>query len=343
MGVPPSKMKKLSVCIPTFNRSGYLTRCLTILAPQVSQFPDDVEIVISDNCSVDDTKNVVDRFSEQCTIRYFKNDENIGGNRNILSIFRSKAGGEFAWIIGDDDCPREGSIAKLMEILNREKDIDYVYLNFLIEDIDEESKKAAYEGKIINPKARQYFGSQDLKEGRKEFDRIISDDRTGLCSLYSSVFRVSTCRQAAIDLKISDDFENLNSTFPHAVILIDTMHGKMAYNTGIPWLVCGTECCWSRFFFAVHIHMPDFFDYQEKKGIPHDLVERQRREYFSTYGRSILLGYFFNKLRDQNLPRMDEVQVFRTLRSSIKYPELYIRGVEVVRLYLVSKLARTDQ
>jgi abequosyltransferase len=73
-------MVLLSICIPTFNRSPYLARTLdSIVCQREFSEGDEVEIVISDNCSDDDTASVVRGYLERFPgkIRYNRNDRNI--------------------------------------------------------------------------------------------------------------------------------------------------------------------------------------------------------------------------------------------------------------------------
>jgi len=72
--------KILSICIPTYNRSEYLERTLLSIVNQKRfQETSDVEIVVSDNCSSDNTGDVVQKFIGLYheKIRYYRNPENI--------------------------------------------------------------------------------------------------------------------------------------------------------------------------------------------------------------------------------------------------------------------------
>ena len=66
-------------------------------------YEDQVELVISNNGSTDNTESVVQRF--QAThphIRYFKNEETVLGDVHFPQVVR-RSTGEYFWIIGDDD------------------------------------------------------------------------------------------------------------------------------------------------------------------------------------------------------------------------------------------------
>lgn len=110
-------MPKLSICIPTYNRAIDLRRCLeSVLSTQDR----DIEVVVQDNCSPDQTEQIISSFCDT-RIKYYKNDKNIGMVLNIISIIE-KATGDFIFFLTDDDCMLPGSIAKVKAFI--EKGVD---------------------------------------------------------------------------------------------------------------------------------------------------------------------------------------------------------------------------
>lgn len=68
----------VSICIPTYNRAPYLRKCLDSLICQPEFLQKEVEIVISDNCSTDNTAEIVKGYAvKYSNIRYYRNEENI--------------------------------------------------------------------------------------------------------------------------------------------------------------------------------------------------------------------------------------------------------------------------
>ena len=94
----------LSICI-RLNRSGYLKECLESIAVQLTNdnsLNKSVEIVVSDNASTDDTANTVKEFQKKFdNIKYFKNETNLGFDRNMLNVV-AKSTGEYCLTLGDD-------------------------------------------------------------------------------------------------------------------------------------------------------------------------------------------------------------------------------------------------
>ena len=93
----------LSIAIPTFNGSKYLQDTLESIVPQILSYPHNVDVVISDNASEDNTKDIVKKYQEKYQfIKYFRNDVNVGPDKNFdLAIRRS--GGKYVWLFSDDD------------------------------------------------------------------------------------------------------------------------------------------------------------------------------------------------------------------------------------------------
>ena len=86
------KKPLLSICIPTYNRCEYLKKSIETIISQKEFSDEDVEIVISDNCSTDDTEIVCKKYTEQYeNIKYFKNQENVR-DRNFPLVLSKGSG-----------------------------------------------------------------------------------------------------------------------------------------------------------------------------------------------------------------------------------------------------------
>ncbi len=78
----------LSICIPTYNRAKALNNTLkSITGQKYFQETDDVEVIVSDNNSPDETYEVVKTFMDLYPekVRYYKNEENIT-DRNFEKV-----------------------------------------------------------------------------------------------------------------------------------------------------------------------------------------------------------------------------------------------------------------
>lgn len=125
------KIKKpiLSLCIPTYNRADILRNNLEIISKQLNENrTNEVEIIVSDNCSPDNTQEVVANMQKLgLPIEYNRNAENIGADGNFLKSMNI-ASGKYVYLLGDDDFFAPNAIGRLLEIL-RDHDYGLVYID----------------------------------------------------------------------------------------------------------------------------------------------------------------------------------------------------------------------
>lgn len=89
----------VTIGIPTYNRaSGYLKDALR---STINQTYPNIEIIVSDNCSTDNTESVVKSFLDS-RIKYFKQEQNIGANNNF-NFCLEKSQGDYFLLLHDDD------------------------------------------------------------------------------------------------------------------------------------------------------------------------------------------------------------------------------------------------
>ena len=89
----------LSICIPTYNRAEVLNETLLSIVNNKS-FSEEVEVIISDNASSDDTAIVCKKYSDKFpNVRYYRNDVNIK-DANFLQVL-SLATGEYLKLNND--------------------------------------------------------------------------------------------------------------------------------------------------------------------------------------------------------------------------------------------------
>lgn len=115
-----------SIAIPTYNRADKLKIALKqLLAQDFKNF----EIVISDNCSTDDTRKVVNSFKSS-KIRYFRNDINIDVLPNVRKAIQLSEG-EYIFLHGDDDfLLKKNALSKVYRIIKK-TNAGYIRLNYL--------------------------------------------------------------------------------------------------------------------------------------------------------------------------------------------------------------------
>lgn len=106
----------LSICIPTYNRAVYLKASLETLVVQ-NRF-DEIEVIVSDNASTDETESVVRKFQEQFgNIVYFKNEKNVRDKNFPLVLMR--ATGVFRKLCNDTILYQDGTVSYMLDIVSK--------------------------------------------------------------------------------------------------------------------------------------------------------------------------------------------------------------------------------
>ena len=91
---------KVSIGVPVYNAEKYLRKTLDAL---VSQSFSNIEIIISDNFSADDSQDICLEYSEKHSrIKYFRQTKNIGGWENFKFVLNQSEGEYFMWSAADD-------------------------------------------------------------------------------------------------------------------------------------------------------------------------------------------------------------------------------------------------
>lgn len=124
----------VSVVIPTFNCARFLPRTLDTV---IAQNYENIEIVLVDDGSTDDTFQVIQSYLEK--IKYVK-QENWGGPSQPRNVGIKKATGDFISFFDSDDLMIQGKLAEAVRVLNNHSDVSIVFTNF--RGID-------YEGRVI--------------------------------------------------------------------------------------------------------------------------------------------------------------------------------------------------
>ena len=119
---------KLSICIPTYNRAEFIGETIQSVI-DATEGINSIEIVISDNASTDNTKNIVDSYKEFFpNITYFCWDRNMGVDRNFLKVVEI-ASGEFCWLMGSDDRVENNSIDLILSNIEKYDNLSGITLN----------------------------------------------------------------------------------------------------------------------------------------------------------------------------------------------------------------------
>ncbi|HBY58158.1 MAG TPA: hypothetical protein DEG96_09960 [Candidatus Atribacteria bacterium] len=151
---------KISICIPTYNRAKFIREAIDSVLKQTFR---DFELIVVDNCSTDNTQEIVKAFDDG-RLRYVCNERNLGviGNYNkCISLAR----GDYICIIHSDDMLLPRFLEVQSAILDKNSDVGLVHSNCSY--IDEQG--VAFSQSI--------FPSTDyIKDGEEEMKDLVLDN-----------------------------------------------------------------------------------------------------------------------------------------------------------------------
>ncbi|HEY9169188.1 MAG TPA: glycosyltransferase [Lutibacter sp.] len=154
-------MKPLvSICIPTYNGAAYIASAMELA---ISQTYPNLEIVVSDDASSDDTLKIIKSFQNKTNIPihiYHHEPNGIGANWNHCV---KQAEGDYIKFLFQDDLLEVNCISEMMEMALTDKSIGLVYCKrkFLYAVLTDKVKDfIAYYGNV-----HRYWESINLKQG----------------------------------------------------------------------------------------------------------------------------------------------------------------------------------
>ncbi|AKG23277.1 glycosyltransferase family 2 protein [Calothrix sp. 336/3] len=124
--------KLLTIAIPTYNRAAKLDKQLAWIARAIKGFESECEIFVSDNCSTDQTQEIIQKWQQMLpsvTFKSHKQPENLGVMKNIIHCIKS-ATTKYVWTIGDDDPIQERAVPYLITQMHKHQDLSLLFLNF---------------------------------------------------------------------------------------------------------------------------------------------------------------------------------------------------------------------
>jgi glycosyltransferase involved in cell wall biosynthesis len=129
MPTAPSNNPLISVVIPTRNRPDYLREAI---ASALAQTYTNIEVLVRDNASGDETRRVVESFDDP-RLSYYRNEINVGPTRNVMAGCVA-AHGKYVANLHDDDVWEPAFLEQLVRPLEANSSIAIAFCDHHIID-----------------------------------------------------------------------------------------------------------------------------------------------------------------------------------------------------------------
>jgi glycosyltransferase involved in cell wall biosynthesis len=166
----------VTIGIPTYNRADGFLR--DAIQSALDQSYKNVEIIVSDNCSRDNTSNLVNAFKDS-RIQYYRHKVNIGANNNF-NFCLNQAGGDFFHLLSDDDLIDPDFVETCISAISKSSNTGIILTGVriidehghIIREVPNPSEglstynffKAWYDGKVPYYLCSTLFNTKRLKE-----------------------------------------------------------------------------------------------------------------------------------------------------------------------------------
>jgi glycosyltransferase involved in cell wall biosynthesis len=204
----------VSICVPTYNSSAYLRQSLDSIVAQTYK---NVEVIIGDNASTDDTVNIANEYAARHGFRICVNERNVGPLNN-WNLLLERARGAYVAIYHSDDVYEPTIVEESVKIFSGNGNIaivgtmanvidvkgEFMYKYELPDRIKKLNKSAYFFdevmlGALLSGGNRLFFITPSLMVKRSAYEKFGSfDDTFRSAGDYEMWFRIAAKYEVAI-------------------------------------------------------------------------------------------------------------------------------------------------
>ncbi|KAF3885276.1 MULTISPECIES: glycosyltransferase family 2 protein [Nostocales] len=188
--------KLLTIAIPTYNRAELLDRQLAWIAQAIQGFESECEIYVSDNCSTDNTQEIIKKWQTKLnhiTFNANKNPENLGVMPNIINCLKS-AKTKYVWAIGDDDPIENEAVPYIFEKIKKYEDLSLLFLNF--SGRNKTTGEPVHPPTIIGNRWFDIDSENGDRDGKAVFEHCFTKSVGAVIFLTASIYRTDLVQSA---------------------------------------------------------------------------------------------------------------------------------------------------
>ena len=312
----------LSIAISTYNRSSWLETNLAHLKKQVKGFEDQVEIIVCDNNSTDGTTSTLEKFQNKKSFKKYTNSANVGMLGN-LSETTALTRGEYVWLIGDDDLIREGSIAKILAVINQHNP-DLIYMNYSYSN----SQTPPNLGEITTYHSNAIEMTKSLGD---QFGKVLDTAHLNE-NFYTAIYTFVTKRKLAQKIYNQDTsgkpFSSLQTCVPTSKYILGNLLDKTGYWISEPTITINLNVSWGIYApLWILERVPEVYDLAEFNGVPKEKVDFWRRHTLKMFPS--MFSELFNSKESSESKDVDLRSIPRRIRHLKEFETPRIEMLEI--------------
>ncbi|BAL99084.1 putative glycosyltransferase [Caldilinea aerophila DSM 14535 = NBRC 104270] len=185
------KQPLLTIAIPTYRRAQKLDKQLAWAVNAIAGRWDDVELMVSDNASPDETPQICEKWTMQSNghLRVMRQPKNLGLIRNVLFCIE-QAQGRYVWTVGDDDVIFDAALDWILtQLTDHTGDmLSFLHLNVRTQD--------GYEGAILQERAYPFQEDRNSSPGNMLFEECVEINENWMLLITANIYATITARAA---------------------------------------------------------------------------------------------------------------------------------------------------
>ena len=254
----------LSLCFPTYSRAALLDGALRAALAQITPpLQEQVEVVILDNASPDDTPAVVARAQADfphVALRHLRRPTNIGPDANFCDA-PNQAAGEFLYLLSDDDLLLPGAVPTLLTLIQKHPGLDAFALSVR---------------EFLHSPTEPGKDCFDLSE-----DRLVTSREESLILLHTHITFLSCLAFRRENVLGRDYTPRFATNLAQAYMFLDALApGRGMYVTAQTYLAKRADNNEGFDFFRVFVtHFHDLMRHAQQSGYSPDAVRRAQQHH----------------------------------------------------------------
>ncbi|MBU1235853.1 MAG: glycosyltransferase [Gammaproteobacteria bacterium] len=294
----------LSVCITTYNRAGWLDINLRNLMKISVSLRDRIEIVVCDNCSSDETPQIVEGYLEEDGFAYIRNSGNIGMLGNLPQTV-SSARGDYIWLIGDDDLIHEGALKKILHIVQYEQP-DLINVNYSY-SADPSPPRPETLSEYLSKATKICDGN---KSGPNTVKYISAFNENFYTAIYTFVVKRKHAQRIFTQDTSGAPFSSLQTCVPSSKYILSHLMELPGYWVDEPLITINMHVSWGKYApLWILERVPEVYDLAELNGVAKDQADRWRR-----HTLEMALTYFKILFESESDVANDSFDIIRFIR-----------------------------
>jgi glycosyltransferase involved in cell wall biosynthesis len=175
----------VSVIVPNYNHARFLPKRIDSILAQTCQ---DFELILLDDCSTDESRAILQRYSSDPRVHLEFNQANSGSTFKQWNKGVHLAHGKYVWIAESDDYADASLLATLLALLEQDDAIAFAYCrSWRVPDVDRVDGLGDWYLELLDPHLWQSdFVADGREHCRKYFARMAV-----VCNSGAAVFRKS--------------------------------------------------------------------------------------------------------------------------------------------------------